>query len=55
MIIDNTIHVLKARHQEFELAVERESERPMPDSMALQFLKRQKLRIKDQIVRLSMA
>jgi len=44
---------LSARHANLEQAIETECQRPMPDSVALADLKRQKLRIKDEITRLS--
>ena len=53
MGIQDTIRTLEARHREIARAVEDESERPLPDAMVLQFLKRQRLRIKDEIARLS--
>ena len=49
------ITVLKARHVELDLAIEHESNRPLPDGMVVQMLKRQKLRIKDKLYRLSAA
>ena len=49
------ITVLKARHVELDLAIEHESNRPLPDGLVVQMLKRQKLRIKDKLYRLSAA
>ena len=44
---------LKARHRELEDAIEEERNRPLPDTMLMQMLKRQKLRIKDKLYRLA--
>ncbi len=44
---------LKDKHAELEQAIEAENSRPLPDEMLIQELKRQKLRIKDEIVRIS--
>ncbi len=52
---DNYITVLKARHVELEQASVDESTRPLPDGLVVQMLKRQKLRIKDKLYRLSAA
>ena len=49
------ITVLRARHVELDLAIENETKRPLPDGMVVQMLKRQKLRIKDKLYRLSAA
>ena len=47
--------VLKERHVELEQAIKDESSRPLPDGLVVQMLKRQKLRIKDKLYRLSAA
>ncbi len=52
---ENYITVLKARHVELEQAIKDESRRPLPDGLVVQMLKRQKLRIKDKLYRLSAA
>jgi hypothetical protein len=52
---DEYISVLKARHEELDQAIETESARPLPDGLVVQMLKRQKLRIKDKLYRLSAA
>ena len=46
---------LKARHKELESEIEEECNRPLPDGLLVQMLKRQKLRIKDKIYRISHA
>lgn len=55
--MNNDAHVatLKERHQELERAIDEETQRPLPDSMALQALKRHKLRVKDEITRMAVA
>ena len=52
---DEYITVLKARHIELDQAIETETKRPLPDGLVVQMLKRQKLRIKDKLYRLSAA
>ena len=47
------IEALKAKHANLEKAIDKESHRPHPDDDALCSLKKRKLQIKDQIVRLS--
>ena len=55
MNIDAQIATLKQRHQALERAIDEETQRPLPDSMALQGLKRHKLRVKDEITRMAAA
>ncbi len=55
MNIDAHIATLKQRHQALERAIDDETHRPLPDSMALQALKRHKLRVKDEITRMAIA
>ena len=52
---DEYTTVLKARHVELDQAIETETKRPMPNGLVVQMLKRQKLRIKDKLYRLSVA
>ena len=40
---------LKTQHQELEAAIDQELARPSPDDLRLNELKRQKLRIKDEL------
>ena len=47
------IEALKAKHASLEQAISEESLRPHPDDDAICSLKKQKLLIKDQIVRLT--
>ena len=53
MNTDSYISSLEARHARLDRELDEESHRPLPDSMAIQTLKRQKLRIKDEIWRQS--
>ena len=46
---------LKSQHQELESAIDSERERAAPDSAVIATLKKQKLKIKDEIARLSEA
>lgn len=50
---ENHVSSLKDKHAELEQAIEVENGRPLPDELLIQELKRQKLRIKDEISRLS--
>ena len=52
MELDARLDSLTSKHSELELAIEDEGHRPMPDSLRMSLLKRQKLRIKDEITRL---
>lgn len=47
------IEALKAKHASLEQAIAQESTRPHPDDDAICSLKKRKLQIKDEIVRLS--
>ena len=44
---------LKAKHASLEQAIDEETHRPLPDTVQIHTLKREKLRIKDEIERLS--
>jgi len=55
MASDDRVKSLKTKHDEYEAAIEQESNRPHPDDIQLHDMKRQKLRIKDEINRLSSA
>lgn len=46
------IEALRNRHRSLEEAIDREVRRPLPNPEAVADLKRQKLRIKDEIVQL---
>lgn len=46
---------LRAKHAAIELQIQQEENRPKPDDMLIAELKRQKLRIKDEIASLERA
>jgi len=49
MAIDARIRELGNRHQTIDRAIDEETRRPLCDSLKLKDLKRQKLRLKEQI------
>ncbi len=51
MGIEDHVAQLRAKHLELEAAIEEENGRPHPDDIHLHDLKRQKLRVKDEITR----
>ncbi|MCH6578405.1 MAG: YdcH family protein [Alphaproteobacteria bacterium] len=53
MADDDRVVKLKAEHASLEEAIEEELGRPVPNSTLLSDLKRQKLRIKDEIHRIA--
>ena len=46
---EEQVAALKARHAGLEGAIEEEAERPRPDDAAISQMKREKLRIKDEL------
>ena len=52
MSLQDRIEALKARHAELERALDEENRRPLPKQDTVSDLKRQKLRIKDEIFQL---
>lgn len=54
MTMEDRVETLKARHARLEHEIDDEVHRPLPDQTHVTELKRQKLRIKDQIERLSL-
>ena len=52
MTQQDRIEALKAKHAELDRAIDEESRRPLPDDGVISDLKRQKLRIKDEIYQL---
>ena len=52
MSVTEDVTVLKTRHAELEEVLENEISRPNPDQNLIAGLKRQKLRIKDELVEL---
>jgi hypothetical protein len=55
MSLQDRIESLRARHRSLEEAIDQEISRPMPSVETLADLKRQKLRIKDEIFSLEHA
>ncbi len=53
MTMGERIESLKAKHQALEDAIKEQSRRPHPNDIEVTSLKRQKLRIKEQIISLS--
>jgi len=53
--LETTSHLdkLTEKHAAFEAEIDAETQRPVPDSVRLTDLKRRKLAVKDEIVRLS--
>jgi hypothetical protein len=52
MAMTEHVEALRAKHAELEHLIQEEEHRPHPDDLVLTELKRQKLRIKDQIASL---
>ena len=55
MVEDLHIKALEAKHAALEAAIEEEISRPLPDNMTLNKLKREKLKVKEEIVNLENA
>ena len=53
MSVDEHIEALRAKHASLDKEIDEENHRPHPDDLRITELKRQKLRIKDEIVGLS--
>ena len=53
MSVEERIDALKVKHQALENAIEEENSRPLPDDAAIVSLKKQKLRIKDELATIS--
>ena len=52
MSLDERIDALKAKHLALETMIEEETNRPRPDDLTINRLKKQKLMIKDEIANL---
>ncbi len=52
MTVAEHVDALRAKHATLKSAVEQENQRPHPDDLHIAELKREKLRIKDEIARL---
>ncbi|GAB6053359.1 hypothetical protein JCM17960_21790 [Magnetospira thiophila] len=53
MSVEDRIAALKAKHHELEAVLDRENNRPHPDETTIADIKRQKLKIKDEIAQLA--
>jgi hypothetical protein len=49
MIIEERVEALRERHATVDAAISKENQRPHPDEIRINELKREKLRLKDQI------
>jgi hypothetical protein len=52
MTLDDRIEELRTRHRNLDHEIDRENQRPHPDEESLAHLKRQKLRVKDELFQL---
>ena len=55
MIKDEHAASLRARHAKLEEALNIETHRPLPNQVAIQDIKKQKLQIKDELARIEIA
>jgi len=53
MPLENRIDSLKLRHNQLETALDTETARPFPDEVEIHTLKKEKLRIKDELENLT--
>lgn len=53
MSLEDRISSLKNKHQHLEHAIQTENNRPIPDEVQIHALKKEKLKIKDEIAGLS--
>ena len=51
--IEDQLFALKSKHTQLEPALKREQERPQPDNIRIQQIKREKLALKDQLLELT--
>jgi hypothetical protein len=54
MTIEDRVETLKAKHARLEHEIDEEVHRPLPDTIHLTELKREKLRVKEEIERMSL-
>lgn len=52
MTVEDRVSSLIAKHAKLEFEIQQETQRPLPDTGHLGELKREKLKIKDQIARM---
>ena len=55
MSLFHRINALKLKHAHLENSIDREQKRPLPDISTLHHLKREKLFLKEEIIKLSFA
>ncbi len=53
MSLQDRIESLKAKHAALDSAIVQEAQRPLPNNVAIADMKRQKLRIKEELTRCS--
>jgi hypothetical protein len=53
MSFEQRLESLRMKHESLEAALKAESQRPLPDPVTIANLKRQKLKIKDEMARLN--
>jgi hypothetical protein len=53
MSLQDRIESLKAKHAALDTAIEAESRRPLPDNSQISDMKRQKLKIKEELHRIT--
>jgi hypothetical protein len=53
MAIEDRVDALRAKHAKLEHEIDEEIRRPLPDTVHLTELKREKLRVKEQIERIN--
>ena len=51
--IEDQLFALKSKHTQLETALKREQERPQPDNIRIQEIKREKLALNDQLLELT--
>lgn len=52
MTIEDRVETLKAKHARLEHEIDEEAHRPLPDTIHITELKREKLRVKEEIQRI---
>ena len=52
MSLHDRVESLKAKHAALEMAIESEARRPVPDPTQIHDMKRKKLQIKDELIRI---
>jgi hypothetical protein len=53
MTIEDRVETLKAKHARLDHEIDEEAHRPLPDTVHITELKREKLRIKEEIQRIA--